>query len=368
MAQAASPTDSIFELGKLYFERCDFLIALEKFEQAAESYLAEKDFEKFLKCQNHILRIYAEQEQNEKIGALKERLQDIVLKEGFELNSKTYYTLGICASYKGQFDVAQDYFQKALNLALIKDSKSDICYAINGLAITYYHQNKLHEALKEIYNLQVFFQVMPMPDIQLSSQMLNGHILRKLRKYEQAQEILWQCYDILREEKNMFMYLCLLLGLALVYKDAGDLDMARMYLRLAKKSIDPVNLKVLAKQVDHQLAELGVANSEEFDLIFDANNHSVVEKKKGTVDFKNQFILLDMLRMFMKNPGEVYSKESLVQKIWKQEYDPAVHDNKIYVTIKRLRKMIEPDYDKPKYIFRAKNGYYLNKNTRVYLG
>jgi DNA-binding response OmpR family regulator len=69
----------------------------------------------------------------------------------------------------------------------------------------------------------------------------------------------------------------------------------------------------------------------------------------------------------VKSPGEVYSKEAIVEKIWKQSYDPSVHDNKLYVTIKRLRKMIEPDFDKPKYIFRAKNGYYLNKNARVLL-
>ena len=90
-----------------------------------------------------------------------------------------------------------------------------------------------------------------------------------------------------------------------------------------------------------------------------------MERKKGKIDFKNQFILLDMLKLFLRSPGEVYSKEALVKAVWKQEYDPAVHDNKIYVTIKRLRQLIEPDFDKPKYIYRAKNGYYLNRNARI---
>jgi DNA-binding response OmpR family regulator len=67
----------------------------------------------------------------------------------------------------------------------------------------------------------------------------------------------------------------------------------------------------------------------------------------------------------MKHPGETFSKEIIVKKIWNQDYSPAMHDNKIYVTIKRLRKMIEPDINKPKYIFRAKNGYYFNKISRV---
>ena len=126
-------------------------------------------------------------------------------------------------------------------------------------------------------------------------------------------------------------------------------------------------MKWIASQIEVKFAELGVNTSKEFDLIFDPRSNSVTERKKGKVNFKNQFILLDLLHLFMKNPGRVFPKEELVKKIWKQEYNPAIHDNKIYVTIKRLRKMIEPDYDKPKYVFRAKNGYYLNKSIRCCL-
>lgn len=365
MGQVTSPYDATMELGKLYYERCDFGVAIDKFKEATAGYFDEKNFEKYLQCQNYLLRIYAEREETENIRVTKERLQDLVLKEGFELNAKTYYTLGICASFKGQPDVALDYFQKSLAIALAGDHKPDVCYAINGLAIAYHRMDRLSEALKEIYNLQVFFQVIDLPDLKLSSMILNGHILRRMKKYDQALEIFWECYDLLRAEKNMYIYLSLLRSLGVTYKEAGEIDMAKMYLKLAKKSVDPENLRYLTKNIDSQLAELGESGAEDFDLVFDSAQNSVVERKKGRVDFKNQFILLDMLRLFMKQPGVVHSKESLVRQIWKQEYDPAVHDNKIYVTIKRLRKMIEPDYDKPKYIFRAKNGYYLNKNTKV---
>jgi len=363
--QGSSAVESLMELGKLYYERCDFVIAIDKYKAAAQLAFNSKDYEKYLKCQNHLLRMYAEREDSEAINSTKEALQDLVLKEGFELNAKTYYTLGICASYKGQFDVALDYFQKSLAIALASDQKADICYAINGLAVTYFSLDRLSEALKEIYNLQVFFQVMQLRDLKLSSQMLNGNIFRKMKKHEQALEIFWDCYDLLREEKNLYMYIQLLYWTASTYRDSGETDMARMYFRLAKKSADPQNLRYLSRHIDAQLAELGVTSIEDYDLVFDAGSHSVLERKKGRVDFKNQFILLDMLRLFMRQPGHVYSKEFLVKQVWKQEYDPAVHDNKIYVTIKRLRKLIEPDYEKPRYIFRAKNGYYLNKNTKV---
>ncbi|MEK7356133.1 MAG: tetratricopeptide repeat protein, partial [Bdellovibrionota bacterium] len=170
MAQATNPNDASMELGKLYYERCDFGVAIEKFTEAATGYFEERNFELYLKCQNYLLRMYTEREESENIRVAKEKLQDLVLKEGFELNAKTYYTLGICASYKGQFDVALDYFQKSLALALASDNKQDICYAINGLAITYYSLDRLSEALKEIYNLQVFFQVMSLRELKLSSQ------------------------------------------------------------------------------------------------------------------------------------------------------------------------------------------------------
>ncbi len=356
---------SLYELAQLYCERGDLLIALEKLKEAAATYRSQQDFANFLKCQNMLLRIYAELEDHKAINSTKELLQDLVIKEELELSSKTYYSLALCASYKRQHKVAQEYLEKALALALEKDSKEDICYAIHGLALVYYAQKRYEDALKEVYNLQVFFQLLPLPELMLSSRILNGLIVRDMGQKEQALDIFWQCYDIVKSQKNLYTYLHLLYSMGSTYQDMGHHDLARIYLMLAKRSIDPENLRYLSRRVDARLAAMGDADQSDYDLVFDRSSNSLIERKKGKIDFKNQFILLDLLRLFLRNPGEVHSKEALVKKVWRQDYDPAVHDNKIYVTIKRLRKMIEPDYDKPKYIFRAKNGYYLSKNTKV---
>lgn len=365
MAQAKSQADATMELAKLYFERCDFIVAIGKFREAADAYFQERDFANYLHCQRYLLRMYAEREDAENIRLTKERLQDLVLKEGFELNAKTYYTLGICAIYKDQNDIGLDYYQKSLSLALAADDKRDICYAIYALATAYYELDRLPEALKEIYNLEVFFQVMDLPELKLAASITNGNILRRLKKFDQALEVFWGCYDLIQADKNILIYITLLRCLGLTYRDAGEMDMARIYLNLARRSIDPVNMTFQARKIDSLLVELGETGRKDFDLVLDSNSNSVSEKRKGKIDFKNQFILLDMLRLFMRHPGVVHSKESLVKQVWKQEYDPAIHDNKIYVTIKRLRKLIEPDFDKPKYIFRAKNGYYLNKSAKI---
>ncbi|UYL10717.1 helix-turn-helix domain-containing protein [Bdellovibrio sp. SKB1291214] len=363
-----SQFDRAYELGKLYCDRGEFGPATDHLREAAEGYFAEKNFSLYLKCQNLLLRIFAEREQTEEINKAKEKLQDLVLNEGFELNSKTYYYLAVCASYKGQNDVALDYVQKALAIALASDNKEDICNAIFGLAMVYSSPGmaRYADALKEIYNLEVFFQVYNLPDLKISSLILNGNILAQMKKYEEAVTVLWKAYDALKETRNVVSAAYLMIQLGDVYFEMGDKDLARVYLALAQKSIDSENHVRLAKIAQFYAAKIGADSQHSYDLVFDEVNHAVTERKLGRIDFKNQFILLDLLRLFVQNQGTIYSKEFLVENVWKQPYDPAIHDNKIYVTIKRLRKLIEPDYEKPKYIFRAKNGYYMNKAARVH--
>lgn len=353
------------ELAKLYAERGDFDLAVPKLNLAKEIFLKARQFEPYLECENQLLRIYAEKEKFDEIHEIKEKIQDLVLKEGLELNAKTFYTLAVGANYKGQNEAALEYFQKSLAMALASDNKKDICYAINGIAISYKNLGKLTDSLKELYNLQVFFQVMDLPEVKIASQILNAQILNELKKHDQALEVLWNTYDLMKTHKGLVYHLGVLYNLGKTFLLMGDRDMARTYFKLCGHSIDPKNMVRMSRGVQEKLAELGEDSSGNYDLVFEMDNHAVIEKKLGRVDFKNQFILMDLLQLFVQNQGQIYSKEFLVEQVWKQSYDPAVHDNKIYVTIKRLRKMIEPDYDKPKYIFRAKNGYFMNKSAKV---
>ncbi|MCB0385835.1 MAG: tetratricopeptide repeat protein, partial [Bdellovibrionales bacterium] len=275
VAEKIIKPESTYEVGKLYFERGDFRVAIDKITKAAAVFYTEKNFDAYLKCQNVLLRMYAEMEESEKIKAIKETLQDLVLNKNVELNSKTYYTLALCASYKGQHKVALEYLEKSLALALSADAKEDICYAIHGLAIVYHFLGRYEDALKEIYNLQVFFQVMDLPELRLSSQVLNGHILLKMGKYDQALDVFWQCYDILKEQKNLYMYVSLLFAMGITYADSGEVDLGRMYLTLAKRSVDPANLRYLARSIDDRLKRLGAMEDSEYDIVFDSSTNTV---------------------------------------------------------------------------------------------
>ncbi len=357
--------DELFELGKLRGELGDFRSAIEKLEEAAKAYASIKDHRLFIKSLTLCLRMYAEMEDQKAIQNIKDRLYDYVTREKIELNSTTYYTLAMVCAYRSEFPQALEHLEKALALALAQDSKEDMCYAIHGLAAVYWSLGRHEDALKEIYNLRVFFQVMKLPDLEVSSQILNGHILVSMKRYDEALEIFWKSFESLKQQKNMYTYVSLLLAMGHAYAEAGDAELARTYVRLAHQMADPNTFIFLFRKINEVNRKISGRAESHFDLVLDPASNSVIERKKGKIDFKNQFILLDMLKLFLRSPGEVYSKEALVKAVWRQEYDPSIHDNKIYVTIKRLRQLIEPDFDKPKYIYRAKNGYYLNRNIKV---
>ncbi len=360
--------ESKLEIAQLYCDRGEYKKALEAVEPAQDLFYADKNYRGYLDVLNLKLRIHAEMADHQSIFLLKDKLQDLVLKEGFELNSRTYYTLAICADYKGQPEVALEYLQKALSIALAVDHKEDICRAIFGLAKIYTHPQiaKYEDALKEIYNLEVFFQVYDFPEIRFSTRMVNSQILMQLKKYEEALEVTWKAYEEVKNIKRMTMIPFVLARIAELYFALGERDFAVSYIKMAQRSLSKNQID-LAETIHEIIRKIGFESDSNYDLVFDNENHIIIEKKLGKIDFKNQFILLDLLKLFLRNPGTVYSKEYLVENVWKQPYDPAVHDNKIYVTIKRLRRLIEPDFDKPKYIFRAKNGYYVSKTVKVFL-
>ncbi|MEK6629088.1 MAG: winged helix-turn-helix domain-containing protein, partial [Bdellovibrionota bacterium] len=276
-----------------------------------------------------------------------------------------YYVLGLCSSLKSQADNAVEYLRKALELGMKANNQEDMCYAILGLSICYRQQKRYDEALKEIYNLNIFLEVLSSVELKVAAANSNAQILMDLKKYEQALDILWVAYEGIKQTKQLHAAISIFINIGVCLFETGQKDSAKIYFNLAHKSLDPKSDRRSLNVIEKYLNTLNSNMTSELDIIFDLDNHAIVERSLGKIDFKNQFILLDLLKLFIANQGQIFSKEYLVEHVWKQNYDPSVHDNKIYVTIKRLRKMIEPDYDKPKYIFRAKNGYYLNKSTKV---
>ncbi|MBY0384641.1 hypothetical protein K2X05_05730, partial [bacterium] len=279
---------NVLEVGRLYYERGDVLRAIAILEAEAARLLSLEHDEQFLEVVHLLFRSYAERLDFEKIEFYKKLLLERVGKEGILVTGKTYYILALCASYKNEHDLAIEYCQKSITLSLAQDSKESVCYAILGLSISYYSLDRLEDALKEIYNLQVFMNVMSLPEIRISIHLLKAHICRKLKRYEEALEIMWDGYALLKEQKNFHISLSLLYGMALTYKEAGQINEARNYIRLVQQSMDKNNLCRLSNSVEVLAKEIGASDEPRSDIVFNSADHSVFEKNKGRIDFNNQ--------------------------------------------------------------------------------
>jgi DNA-binding winged helix-turn-helix (wHTH) protein len=112
--------------------------------------------------------------------------------------------------------------------------------------------------------------------------------------------------------------------------------------------------------------------NEAVDLTVDGKTATITTLERGKISLRKQFILMDILKCLAnahrKEGDEMMrslNKEQLITQVWKERYRPEVHDNKIYYNINRIRKMIEPDVRRPRYLLNWKEGYRLSPAVTV---
>ena len=405
----ADQTDYLFELGKARSLSGNFLGATRLLEEVSNSYVQQKKYSKYMECLNLLLRIYKELQNVQKITILKEELMELVWEKNIEVTSRVHYTFGLCALYMGDLVSAREEFEKAINQGCLLEDKSirennevqalkariELCFARSGMTSFYVRENNIEKAQQELACViqhlhsfkvlekelgegkrgnvsegllvkEVLKETAPIREkIELNAQLLKVTILRLQQRYCEVENLLWEWYERVQKSKDLYSIITFFYYLGQNYLDMQDYSQAGIFLNLAKKSIDYDNFRHLYVHVQNCLNKLNSIVSSDYDLIVNLSTNSILERHKGKIDFKNQFILLGLLKTFLSQPGVSHSKESLVEKVWKQKYDPRVHDNKLYVTIKRLREMMEPDTHHIRYIFCGKDGYYLNSKVRV---
>ena len=354
-----------YELGKLRWELGDYHGAVPTLVRASHLYDELGEHNVSLKALTLCLHMFTEMEDRPSLRRLRAQLIEFVARGGAGQSAAAHSTLGLAYRLTEECERATEQFEIALAKALRADDKEEMCYALLGLAHVYHQTGRPDDARRELEHLAVFVQVLHLPDLMVCSQVLSGELSVEARDFAGALEIFWNALDSARQKRSLFTYVRLLFAVAHAHAEAGDPEQAKTYVTLAQRMTCPKNFVRLSRAIADLALRVSARAHANLDLVLNAASNQVVERLKGRVDFKNQFILLDLLKVFLRTPGQVHTKEALVKAVWKQEYDPSVHDNKIYVTIKRLRRLIEPDFDKPRYIYRAKNGYYLNRNART---
>lgn len=126
----------------------------------------------------------------------------------------------------------------------------------------------------------------------------------------------------------------------------------------------PFGVRELMARVKANLRRTGVGSSESDgdairfgDLTIHSERYEV-EKGGKTIDLTlREFELLRFLAM---QPGKIFSRESLLEKVWGYEYYGDVRT--VDVTVRRLREKIEDDPGDPAYVITKRGvGYYIKQ-------
>ena len=96
---------------------------------------------------------------------------------------------------------------------------------------------------------------------------------------------------------------------------------------------------------EETVAAVGTETTQIGELEVSAENRSVYIRGKEINLTAKEF---DLLYLFISNPGKVYSRENLLEMIWKYDYLGDLRT--VDVHIRRLREKVEEDPSHPKYI------------------
>lgn len=221
------------------------------------------------------------------------------------------------------------------------------------------------QSLQYLEKIEILLQSLSNPEVSYTAKTIRGYIHIEQGLYDQALDILWLNYEQAKLHGFVLSISGVLAQIARVFRLKNQDSHYKLYAELAIKGLDPQKSPRLYKSILAALPE-GISDMQiKFDLQIDEENHFMRERNKGYIDFKNQHILFDLAMLFSKSPGIRFSKKTLADNIWNQVYDPGLHDNLIYVSIKRLRTLLEPDLESPRYILRDRKGYYLNPQALI---
>ncbi|MCM2283034.1 MAG: winged helix-turn-helix domain-containing protein [Bdellovibrionaceae bacterium] len=353
------------------FERAAFREAMEHFTRAAELYLSLGETASWIEVTTQMLRIYVEWSDESAIARLEKRLIESLNTAEFSksLESRAHYIIGLCHSCRREtVPQAIMHFRISMDRAVDANDQRALSYPILGLANLHFAANQLAEAAKELEKLELILAYVDVPDIRGAALILRALILRNQGRHNEALVYLRDAIVHLREHHNTFLYIHALHAHWSVYFQKGDRESARHYLDLAAMTVNERELPRLKRLIDSALESQRSPNvNTPYNFRLDKSNDVILDHKNRAIRLRGRFVLRDLAFLLMSEPGRVFSKEDITNTVWNEKYDPDVHDNKIYVTIKRLRSLLESSDENRSepYVLRYKIGYCFDPNAKV---
>lgn len=356
---------AFYRLAKVYYDKSDLDSAEDYFERALQLTEFPRNIFGSLKIIGFLIRISFEKLENNKVADYIKQsatLLDDYAKEAPTLNAEYFYYYGMNRSYQKDYADAIKSFDLAFRKTQEENEPDLGTKVLFAYANSLFQQKNYQKALEVLSQLHDLLEIINKEFLKGSLYLLRGNILAEINEYKEALTNYELALKMMRVKKSWNLYCYILLGMGKVSKRLGEFSKAMVFFDLAGSSIDSQKFKHLHQLITQQVEDV---NDSSVDIYLDKHNRLINEKDLGVIDFKHRFVLLEILFLLAKRPGIFFDKEALAREIWKDEYNPLIHDKLIYTSVSRLRKLIEPKASENKYIVRGKDGYTFNPRIKA---
>ncbi len=358
---------SYYDLAKVHYDKAALKKAQKKFLSSLEYMDFPRDVYLGLKTYGFLIRIASEQQQDQQVQDYIKKAEELAQSLTSilpSLNAEYFYNLASIANYRGNFISAKEHYLLACKKAKEENEPELLTKCLLSTARVCFSQNELHEAQDYLKQLEQLLKIIDKDYVAGSMYFLHGRVYLAMGKNDLAIKFFDQANESMKNKKCWNMLGQILLNKGRAFKNLGEFGKAMSFFELAGNLVDSNEFVRLSNNIKAEVAEV---NDSSVDIYLDRVNRKISEKELGVIDFKHRFVLLEILFLLANNIGAYFDKDRLAKAIWKDEYNPLIHDKLIYTSVSRLRKLIEPKgaKSKRKYIIRGKDGYTFNPHVRI---
>lgn len=367
--------------GNLRLEKCEIRDAGLYFSLALDRAKSERDLRGVSDALAHLLRHSSEIGDDAATQKWINELEIFLAQNEGNLSPQVWYCKGVVAYRNSQYKKAQILFHRYWREVEAEENAStqvtpesyrefmrSKAQALLALAVIAQCQGKIQRA-RYFGEIILNYAERERPrGILAATYLMLCRLAEQTNDLPLAKRYLQKAFSESVAEHNWYHYLYVLYSFAVISRLDQDFVQARFYLDLLEKAVVQEDLRSLRQGVAEERVKL---NLNRVDLEIDLNR-SVIRTREGEINLRRQHLLIEMLHQLAlahgKNSDESKQglmKRDLIEKVWKENYNPEAHDGKLYYNINRIRKLIEPDQKAPMYLLNWRQGYRLAPELKI---
>ncbi len=368
--------------GNLRLEKCEMKDAGLYFALALDRAKQDRDLRGMSDSLAQLLRHSSEIGDEAATNRWVSELEIFLAQNDGKLTPQVWYCKGIVAFRNSQYKKAQVLFhrfwreveieeEKAMPMTpeLYRECMRSKAQAMLALAVVAHAQGKAQRARYFGEVILKYAERERPRGILASTYLMLCRIAEKSGDLPLAKKWLQKAFAESVSEHNWYHYLYVLYSYAVISRLDQDFVQARFFLDLLEKAVVQEELRNLRQGVAEERVKL---NLNRVDLEIDLNR-SVIRTREGEINLRRQHLLIEIIHQLalahqIRDDEECkqgLSKSDIIEKVWRESYNPEAHDGKLYYNINRIRKLLEPDPKHCQYLLNWRQGYRLAPELKI---